>query len=58
MILNYEKVQRTDGSLSVALARELDNTSALGAAIGLVLNLSALDLADGGEEVDKILVAG
>lgn len=48
----------TNGSLGVFGSVELDNASATGTAIGLVLDLRTLDLADGGEEFDEIFVAG
>ena len=47
-----------DGSLGVRLRAELHNTRACRATVRLVLDLGALDLADGGEELNKILVAG
>jgi hypothetical protein len=50
--------KRTDSSVSIALDGELNDTASTRTAIGLVLNFSALDLSDGGEEFDKILVAG
>lgn len=47
-----------DGGSSVLLIGELDYTGAARASIWLVLNLGALDLADGGEELNHVLVAG
>lgn len=46
-----------DSGLSVALRAELDYARASRAAIGLVLDLSPLNLADRGEELDQIIVA-
>jgi hypothetical protein len=67
-IANIGELQRTaavlvarelgDGRLGVVGAIELDDTSALGAAVGLVLDLGLLDGADRGEEIDEILIAG
>lgn len=48
----------TNGSLGVFGSVELDDAGATGTAIGLVLDLRTLDLADGGEEFDEIFVAG
>ena len=48
----------TDSSAGIFYAAELDNTGSARAAVGLVLNLGTLDLANGGEELDQILVAG
>jgi hypothetical protein len=48
----------TNRGVSVLLLLELDDTSSTRAAVRLVLNLSALDLADSGEELDEILVTG
>lgn len=47
-----------DGCLGVFDGIEANNTSAAGATIGFVLDFSLLDLANGGEELNKILVAG
>jgi hypothetical protein len=47
-----------DRSGGVVLRTELDDTGATRATVGLVLNLRALDLADGSEELDQVLVAG
>jgi type IV secretory pathway VirJ component len=47
-----------DSRSCVVLGAELDDTGATRATVGLVLNLRALDLADGGEQLDQILVAG
>jgi hypothetical protein len=46
-----------DGSSGVLLGAELDNTGAAGATVGLVLDLSALNLTDSSEELDEVLVA-
>ena len=46
-----------DGSLCVFCSVEANNTSAPGSAVRLVLNFGLLDLSDGGEELDQILVA-
>lgn len=40
------------------LLLKLNNAGAAGATVRLVLDLSALDLADGGEELDEVVVAG
>lgn len=50
--------QRTDRGLRSLGAIEFDNTSATRTAVGLVLDLGTLDLADSGEEVNQILIAG
>lgn len=47
-----------DGSSGVLLAAEENDTSATRATVGLVLDLGLLNVADGNEELDKILVAG
>lgn len=47
-----------DGRLCGLRIVELDHTGAAGAAIGLVLDLRAFDLADGGEQIDQIFIAG
>lgn len=47
-----------DSRLSIALVTELDHTCTTRAAVGLVLDLCALDAADRLEELDKVLVAG
>lgn len=47
-----------DSSLGVLNSVEANNSGSTGAPIWLVLNLSLLDLADSGEELDKVLVAG
>lgn len=46
-----------EGLCSVFLLGKLNDTSATGATSRLVLNLCALDFADGGEELDEIVVA-
>ena len=46
-----------DSSLRIFSSIEANNTSASRSAVWLVLNLGLLDLSDGGEELDKILVA-
>lgn len=38
-------------------AVKFDHTSTSGAAIGLILDLGAVDLADRGEKIDQILIA-
>jgi hypothetical protein len=43
---------------SVFLLLELNDTGSTRATVRLVLDLSALDLADSGEELDEVLVAG
>jgi hypothetical protein len=47
----------TNCSFGVRILLELDYTGAARATVRLVLNLSTLDLANGGEKLDKILVA-
>ena len=47
-----------NGSLGVLGGVELDDTCTLGAAIWFILDLSLLDWADRGEEVDEIFVTG
>jgi hypothetical protein len=47
-----------NGGGRIVLRAELDHTGTARATVGLVLNLRALDLADGGEELDQVLVAG
>ena len=47
-----------DGSLGVLDTIEANDTGSAGTSVWLVLNLGLLDLSDGGEELDKILVAG
>ena len=47
-----------DGGLGVRLRAKLDNACTCRATVWLVLDLGALDLPDGGEELDKVLVAG
>ena len=47
-----------DGLRSVLLRGELNNTSATGTTSRLVLDLCTLDLTDGGEELDEVVVAG
>jgi hypothetical protein len=46
-----------NGGLRIVCRVEADYTSAAGATVWLVLNLSLLNLADSGEQLDKILVA-
>ncbi len=46
-----------DSSLRVLSSVEANNASASGSAIGLVLDFGLLDLSDGGEELDQVLVA-
>jgi hypothetical protein len=48
----------TDSSAGIFYAAELDNTGSARATVGLVLDLSTLNLANSGEEFDQILVAG
>lgn len=50
--------ERTDSSFSSVRTVELNHTGATGATIGLILNFGAINLADGGEQVDEVLVAG
>lgn len=47
-----------NGGSSILLATEEDDTGAARATIWLVLDLSLLDVADGDEELDQILIAG
>lgn len=47
-----------DGSVCVVNSVEANNTSAARASVWLVLNLGLLNLADCGEELNKILIAG
>lgn len=47
-----------NGSIRVVDGVEADNTSAARTSIGLILNLSLLNLADRGEELNEILIAG
>ena len=47
-----------DSSLGVVSGIELDDAGSTGATVALVLDLSLLDWANGGEEIDEILVAG
>jgi hypothetical protein len=42
----------TDRGLGVGLFLKFDHACASGATVGLVLDLSTLDLADGSEELD------
>lgn len=51
-------MRRTNGGLGVLLRVKLHDPGALGAAIRLVLDLGPFDLADGGEKLDEIVVAG
>jgi len=46
----------TDRSGCIILRRKLDDTGSLGATVGLVLNLSTLDFADGGKELDEVFI--
>jgi hypothetical protein len=50
--------QPTDSRLGIGLLLKLDNAGPTRAAIGLILNFSTLDLADRGEKLDKIFIAG
>jgi len=47
-----------NGSCSVVLVVEFDNTGSTRTSVGLVLNLRALDFANGCEKLNQILVAG
>lgn len=47
-----------DGSVRVVDGVEANNTSAARTSIGLILNLGLLNLADCGEELNEILIAG
>jgi hypothetical protein len=47
-----------DSRSGVVLRAEFDHAGAARATVGLVLDLGTLDLADGGEQLDQILVAG
>ena len=47
-----------DGSLSIPNSVEANDTGSARTSVWLVLNLGLLDLSDGGEELDEILVAG
>lgn len=47
-----------DGCLGRLGRVEADNTSAAGTATGLILDFGLLHLADGGEELNQIVVAG
>jgi hypothetical protein len=49
--------QRTDCGLRILGSVELNNAGSARAAISLVLDLCLLHRADGGEEVDEILIA-
>ena len=67
-VLDKAQVERTatvlvtlelgDGRLSGVGTVEANHTSASGTATGLVLNLSLLNLSDGCEQLDQIIVAG
>ena len=48
----------TNSGFSVLSAIKLDDTGSTGATIRFVLDLGTLDLADGGEELDQIVIAG
>ena len=47
----------TDRCLGISSLGELNDTGSARATVGLILNLGTLDLANRGEELDKILVA-
>jgi hypothetical protein len=47
-----------DRSGGIILRTELDHTGAARATVGLVLDFGTLDLADSGEQLDQVLVAG
>lgn len=47
----------TDGGVSGIRSVELDDTGAAGTAIGLVLDFGAIDLADGREQVNQVVIA-
>lgn len=51
-------LELSDGSLGGVGVVEADHTAAARAAARLVLDLGLLDLADGGEELDQIVIAG
>lgn len=51
-------LELTDGCLSIFSGVELHNTRALGASIWFILDFSAVNLANGLKEFDKIFVAG
>ena len=48
----------TNGCLCCVCGIELDDASTAGAAIGLVLDLGTVDLANGGEQINQVIVAG
>jgi hypothetical protein len=54
---SYRGGKHTNASFSSVRRIELNNTSAAGAAMGFILDFGPLNLADGGEQIDKILVA-
>jgi hypothetical protein len=58
ILKHFEPEQLTDSRLRVCLLLKLDDAGATRAAIGLILDLSALDLANGGEEFNQIFIAG
>lgn len=47
----------TNGGLGGIGSIELDNTSAAGTTVGLILDFGAINFADGGEQVDQVVVA-
>lgn len=58
MTLMSKDLQLTDSSAGIIYAAKLDNTGSARATVGLVLDLGTLHLANSGEELDQILVAG
>jgi hypothetical protein len=58
IIRNNHQQQLTNSSLCKFGAVEFNHTSATGAAVRLVLDLSTIDLTDRREQVDQILVTG
>lgn len=57
-VFPYTKDQLTDRGLGIIGRVKFDNACASGSTIWLILDLRSLDLANGGEELDQILVAG
>ena len=51
-------IRLTNRGLGIFLLLELNDTGSTRAAVGLILDLSALNFANGREELYKILVAG
>lgn len=49
--------KHTNCSLSSVGSIKLNNTSTAGAAVRLILDFSAVNLANGGEQIDQVLIA-